>query len=539
VRCFEADTRELKIDSDMPVQPSPPDDPVPGTAHLIDISAQKLLLTPTPSTSSDDPLNWSRRRKYLSSLSWTIYAFANSLANANLASVLEPLSEANGLPISVLNAGTGYIFLLAGWSLFFWHPFALQYGKRLTYILSLLGIVGVTMWAPYVTTEGQWYGRSIIAGIFAAPVEALPELSVADVYFTHERGTWTGIYAMVLIGSNFAAPLICGFINVGQGWKWVFYYPAIFAGVAAVILFLIMEETNFDRAGLELQANEDAGIEHETSKVALEEKGQSALAISHAQSAPSRSALGRLSPVTVSRPFVMHRRLLLQARFLLFPLPVFAGFLYGSSLIWFNVMNATASTIFSAPPYNFASSIVGLTYISPMLGTIGAAIYNGYFSDILARRLATRNGQGIFEPEYRLPLVLLLLLVTPASLILWGVGAAHGVHWFGLAVAMCGLGFQNTVGAGAAFNYLVDSYTEMSGDALTAVIVVRNTMSFAVNYGITAWVQNLGLVDAFLVAAMVGLVCVATTGLFIWKGKAVRSRSREAYWGMVRTEGRS
>ncbi|TKA25236.1 hypothetical protein B0A50_05934 [Salinomyces thailandicus] len=511
--------------------------PVPGTQRLIDIENGKLLLIPAPTVSPDDPLNWPRWRKHLTSFSWVIYVFFNSLANANLASVLEPLSEANGLSISVLNAGTGYLFLLAGWGLFFWQPFALQYGKRLTYIISLLGIVAVTMWAPYVTTEGQWYGRSILAGFFAAPVEALPELSIADVYFTHERGTMTGLYAMTLVGSNFAAPLICGFINVGQGWRWVFYYPSIFAGAAAVLLFFIMEETSFDRRGLELQTTEEAFVEDDTSRFGTKEVSES---VSLGASTPKRqfNLTRHLNPVRVSHPFVFHRRLLLQARFLLFPLPLFAGFLYGSSLIWFNVMNATASTIFSAPPYNFSSSIVGLTYISPMLGTLGAAIYNGYFSDILAKRLARRNEQGVFEPEYRLPLVLLLLLVTPASLILWGVGAAHGIHWFGLVVAMCGLGFQNTVGAGAAFSYLVDTYTEMSGDALTAVIVVRNTMSFAINYGITPWTENLGLSDAFVTAAMVGLVCVATTVPFIWKGKEVRSRSKRAYWKMVTREGR-
>ena len=67
------------------------------------------------------------------------------------------------------------------------------------------------------------------------------------VFFAHERGTYMAVYSFMLAGSNFFAPIICGFINDGQGYKWVFYWPAIFCACSFVFLFFFMEETNYDR----------------------------------------------------------------------------------------------------------------------------------------------------------------------------------------------------------------------------------------------------------------------------------------------------
>jgi MFS family permease len=60
-----------------------------------------------------------------------------------------------------------------------------------------------------------------------------------------------GLYAFFLAGSNYFAPVICGFIAEYQGWRWVFYWPSIFVGCAIIFLFFFCEETNYVREHVE------------------------------------------------------------------------------------------------------------------------------------------------------------------------------------------------------------------------------------------------------------------------------------------------
>jgi len=138
------------------------------------------------------------------------------------------------------------------------------------------------------------------------------------------------------------------------------------------------------------------------------------------------------------------------------------------------------------------------------------------------------------EPEQRLWGFALTTIVLPASLLLWGVGAANNVHWFGLIVAMCGTAFANTCGITLSVNYLVDSYRDISGDGMTTVIIIRNTMSFAIGYGITPWLTDLGYQNCFISAAFVGLAASAVFLIVTWKGKSWRESYRLKYWALVR-----
>ncbi|KAI9740486.1 MAG: hypothetical protein M1834_005066 [Cirrosporium novae-zelandiae] len=487
---------------------------VPGTVQLVDIeqslhtrhaqSQQDIVLVPTPSDDPDDPLNWSSRRKSLSTACWAMsVTFQFFVAMATYLNLIVIPWSYDYLPpllrefievdiVSDLNSGTGYLFLLAGWGLLFWQPFALQYGKRLTYILSTVGLIATTLWAPFSEGNGQWIGRSILAGFFCSPIEALPEMSITDVYFAHERGFYMGLYSLMLVGSNFIAPIITGFINDGQGWHWVFYWPAIFLGIGLIFILLFMEETNYDRKTVGIV--ETSAPDLVAKSTAFDpEKGikaapESASALAEGKELAvvniymQKTFLQKLSLMDRPRPNMLWPRFKLTVNFFSWPVVVYAGFAYGSTLIWFNVLNGTASIILSEPPYNFSTSIVGLSYVSALIGVISAFLLVGHFSDQFIIRLSRRNN-GIYEPEQRLWFFAISTVVTPAALVLWGVGAAHHIHWFGLLVAMAALAFQNTCGASLSTNYLVDCYREVAGEALTTLIIVRNTMSFAINYG--------------------------------------------------------
>lgn len=414
--------------------------------------------------------------------------------------------------------------------------------------MGLIFSQAASVWSPYAKGEGQWIARNIVIGFVAAPIEALPETSITDLYFAHERGKYLGWYAWFLASSNFFAPVITGFINDSMGYKWCFFFQAIFSAVVSVFLFFFLEETNYDR--------ETVGVVEGTSSpnpsdaeaadgVSEKQAGQDGPTVipapidgtSAGSSSPykPKTYWQKLAFLDKPRAFVMHWRAWQILKLLSWPVIFYAGFSYGTYLVWFNILNATASLILGGAPYNFCPAIVGLSYLSCILGVTVAALFTGLFSDWFVIRLARRPGsKGVFEPEYRLWLFAVSSVLLPAGSILWGVGAARGIHWFGLLFAMFLISMCNACGVTLSLAYLVDSYREIAGDALATCIIVRNTMSFAIGYGITPWLDALGYQNCFISVAFVGLAVCSVFLVMIKFGKGLREDSRENYWEEVR-----
>ncbi|KAL7915349.1 major facilitator superfamily protein [Trichoderma velutinum] len=515
---------------------------VPGTVHLVDLAGATaggvLELIPRPSDDPEDPLNWSRRRKYLAVAMVIAYTMGVGIPGTLQNSVLADITRDTGISTAELVQGTGVMFLFLGWSCLVTQPLALTYGRRGVYLISTLLSVPLMIWAAYSTSAGEWYAHRILFGLVNSPIEALPEVSIPDIFFAHERGAWMSLYVFALFGSNFLSPLVAGFFAEAYGWRRTMQFGSMIAGASFVILFFFMEETMYFRSTLEGLEDETRQIDEKAAqpRASMEErKGESI--VTDQKTGPlyrKKNYIEKLKPFVrmEGRPTKtqMFKSMVRPVAIIFqFPNISWAGFLYGISLAWYNVINATVSPILSSPPYSWSTGAVGLIYVGPFIGAALGSIWAGRIADGLTLMLARRN-KGIREPEQRLWPLAVAGILSCIGLIAWGVGAAHGVHWAVLAVGLGILSFSCVTGSSIVLSYNVDCFKDMSGESTASVIIIRNTLGFAMSYGITPWYSNMGLQNCFIMAGFLSLGCLSTFLFMIWKGKSLRRQCAKRYW---------
>lgn len=385
-----------------------------------------VILIPQPSDDPNDPLNWPLWRRDLITGILCLLSV--------LASTLSPLLAANTLTLFLaFRKPFTSIALLTGWHLlgislagFLFVPSARVWGKRHLYLLGTVIIIISSVWGGASGTNYKsLLAARVFQGVGLAPFEALVNVSVGDLYCVHERGKRMALSNLSLFGSAFFTPVVVGKMTSTIGWQWTFYFIAIFACAMLPLLYFFVPETTFNRADY---------LDTEVS-TRLDErdpfKTAPSVSVAEMQHHPQqkRSLVFGLGLFNGRHTDESYFKLLLRP----FPLFLHPGVLWacliqGTLIGWTVLIGIVLAAIMLGPPLFFNEVQTGYMYTGAFIGALLGFILAGLISDPCIK-LLTRWNKGVYEPEFRLVLVIPQLIFGCAGLYGFGITANNTTRY--------------------------------------------------------------------------------------------------------------
>ncbi|KAK6580686.1 hypothetical protein PZA11_006922 [Diplocarpon coronariae] len=207
----------------------------------------KIILTPQPEESRNDPLNWPAWRRDAALLSLGIYCMVGGGMTPILAAGFTNVASTYDVTVPKVALTTGLYMMGLGVGSVFASPTAILYGKRPVYLISALVFIATSIWCATSPTYISLLVARIFQGISVSPVECLPSATIAEIFFLHERAYRLGIYTLLLLGGKNLVPLVSAAIIQSLEWRWVFWIVAMVVGFCGVLLFFFVPETFWDR----------------------------------------------------------------------------------------------------------------------------------------------------------------------------------------------------------------------------------------------------------------------------------------------------
>ncbi|OAQ77947.1 MFS transporter [Purpureocillium lilacinum] len=484
----------------------------PGTVRLInedgELHKRDLIFQPVPTKDPNDPLNWTRSRKlvnFVPILVYTTMMFTMAAIPAIFWVLWVPEFDSNysemntSLAIAYAGTSVGCVFFI---------PVAIKYGRRSVYIVSLTAMLVCTVWQAKMTTIVELYVSSLILGMANATNETIVQMTVADMYFIHQRGTANGAYTAMVMTGSFLSPMIAGYIAADA--------------VLFVFFCLFFEETKYIphiEAEVPLSprnSGENPSQKSPDTKPAVDDLACVSNPRDHSEridkTIPLLTWRQRLRLITKTDESLWNLTYLPFFVAFRFPLVLYTGLQYAATLCWISVQASVISIAYAQPPYNFGTIGIGNMNVPIYIGCIFGAVYGGLLSDWSVIRLARRN-HGYYEPEMRLHLL-------------------HGTHWIFPSIGSAIFGFACGSIFDLAITVLIDSY-QITGEAFVAVAFIRNVVSMAVFFAINPWIEAQGLQNMFIVMGILAIVIgFAHVPVIIW-GKRGRERTASRYLKLV------
>jgi MFS family permease len=393
----------------------------------------QLILYPTPSADPNDPLNWSKIRK---GLNFTLVCFFVLWTFVQLDigfTAWGPIQAELNFSIDLLNAASAvnYAALAIGCLLFI--PLVHKYGRRPLYLLSSALQFAACVWQAKTYTTGDLIGSNLISGLGGAISETIVQITIADMFFVHQHATMNAWYILFQSTGAFLGPVASGYVVLSQGWRWMWWWCVIFFGANFVFVVFFFEESKYipvvngqeispSSQSKAINAHQDSHCEAFADTKRADEISRTRSAVG-AEFKP-QSYRQRLALITKTDETIVHHFYQPIVVLFSFPAVAYTALTLGCTLSWFAIMASVQATYMIEPPYNFDAIGIGLMNVPPFIGSFLGFFFGGYLNDRSIIWLSKRNG-GVYEPEMRLWLALPQAVITPAGILMFGLGLAY------------------------------------------------------------------------------------------------------------------
>ncbi|KAJ5537827.1 hypothetical protein N7494_007306 [Penicillium frequentans] len=404
----------------------------------------------------ENPRNWSIARRTTITMSAVLLVVNATFASSSPSGCFGSISKHFNISTEVAGL-TITVFLLgycAGPLLF--APLSEFYGRRWIFYITFSLYIAFNFLCAFAPNLGALLVGRFLTGTFvSAPLSNCPGL-LADLWDPLQRANaMAGFAAMVWIGPALG-PVVAGFLELKEDWRWSFYVLLWLGGATAIIMLTIPETyapiilyTKAKR----IREAKIPGYEHV--RAAVEDNDRTLLAI---------------YKVALTRPWII----------LFDPISLLCA-------IYMAVVYTLLYMLFTIYPIVFQekrgwNSGVGEL---PLIGTIIGALLGGciVLIDTQIRQRRILRGEMKMEdatPEDRLPLAM-IGGIGFAIAMFWFAWTAeyNSIHWIVPTIAGCFLSTCMLLLFVAYLNYLVDVYLMYAASAIAANTIARSACGAA------------------------------------------------------------
>jgi hypothetical protein len=205
-----------------------------------------------------------------------------------------------------------------------------------------------------------------------------------------------------------------------------------------------------------------------------------------------------------------------------YPAVLFSTIVYGSYFTWLLTISVLSASAFSAPPYSLGPAQIGMTNLPLLAVALIGSPLSGWMADAAAKFMAKRNG-GVFEPEFRLTLMLVATPLATAGFLGFGMSLEKGAPLVWPLLFMSIHALSIPFASQASLAYVIDCHPRDANQAFVTINFAKAVFTFLATTYANGWFANVGPRGVFDAITLINLgVCALTIPAYVY-GKKFRS----------------